>query len=244
MSPNYELMVTVTDYEELSKNINVLIKEVSTAGNAVSKEQKNAWARAYQMCTQNEIKLFSQYVLTENYDEALKCSRQLNHIAKKILEIAKKNENYYLYTMGIFNGSYNVLRNMISHQSEEKTFHYKMSVIVGLKYMKEILQYLYEHEYAQNKNICSYLNIAPNQLYKQMKKLIDAGCINRYPVGKNVFYSLTKQGKKYVKNVLGCKRNAEVYGEAVIVEGFNKFNGRCFIDEKNSIEGKYRSDFV
>ena len=171
----------------------------------LTREEKKRVVSEWKKYSTAELSFFLECMAESDFENIYRMNRNLRKIAAQIQQIALSHADAYLYTMGVFNGIYSAGKAISSMQNEEKIFYLRIGRIVNQTYIKDILKYLSKHEFEQNKNICEYLSIEPNLLWKKMKKLQEAEAVRRYEAGKNVFYSLTDSARKYVKDVLGYK---------------------------------------
>ncbi len=170
-------------------------------------EKKEQCKELFRQASDKTAEEYIEYIRKSEFEKAYKLSRKLNVLAKQIQQLAMRHKDSYLYMMGFFDGTFNACKNSMSRQSEEAVFTVEMSKIISQKHVREILEYLYDHDYTQNKKLCNILSVKPNLLHKKLEFLINSNCILRYPDGKYVFYSLSEQGRKYVKNILGYKKS-------------------------------------
>ena len=164
--------------------------------------------------TKNEVKLsfeklFSdmqrmyEIVLQKEYlESAYLLNRKMKKYVKNVSELADKQEDSYLYTMGTFVGAYHVLSGKIPERNEDQIFNVRMSQTVGKAHVKATISHLYNHENVQHGDLCDKVGIAPSQLNRVMKDLVEIDCVKRYSVGKYSYYSLSDKGKKYVKEIV------------------------------------------
>lgn len=190
--------------------LNKVLSDVNKITGEESAEKKNEWEENLKLASEKITLAYHEYEQNSEYENAFQLSRRVNIFAKKIKKIAMQHQDHYLYMMGFFNGTYSAFRNTLSHQNENAVFTVAMSQLIVRKHVKEILEYLYDNENTQNKRLCSVLNLRPNLLCKKLDPLIRAGCVVRYSAGKYAFYSLSDQGKRYVKNILGYKKKTVI----------------------------------
>lgn len=190
--------------------LNKVLSDVNKITGEESAEKKNEWEENLKLASEKITLAYHEYEQNSEYENAFQLSRRVNIFAKKIKKIAMRHQDHYLYMMGFFNGTYSAFRNTLSHQNENAVFTVAMSQLIVRKHVKEILEYLYDNENTQNKRLCSVLNLRPNLLCKKLDPLIRAGCVVRYSAGKYAFYSLSDQGKRYVKNILGYKKKTVI----------------------------------
>lgn len=223
------------DMCKIQELLAIAVKRMEELQDGEPEENKEDCVKALKKASEKTIEEYMNYAKTSDYESAYKLSRQLNIWAKKIKKFASKQVDFYLYMMGFYNATFSAYKNSISRQSEEAIFTLQMSKIINRRGIKEILQYLYCQEYVQNKNLCMEFSVAPNLLHKRLKVLIDANCVIRYSAGKYAYYSLSDFGKKYAKNILGCKEEHRAdaeYGPAVQYTVIRNAGAGCGIEYK------------
>lgn len=137
--------------------------------------------------------------------------------------------------MGVFHGVYASCKKMTELESEEQIFYFKMSKIVGRKYIKDILKYVYRNN---GRRISRFARHYRFSAIYSAKHCTPVGCrvSGRIENGKNTFYFLSQLGKKYVKKVLGYKADDIVEERVQITTSYTsswKPNGLHYMEELN-----------
>lgn len=202
------------------KNTNEIVQLLTNVLTAVCKSETDTSSERKKLCeeylklaSEKTILEYSSYAKHSDYEKASKLSRKLNTLVKEIQKNAMEHTDFYLYMMGFYAATFHAYKNSVKHQNEESIFTVGMAKIINQKHVKEVLKYLYTHDYTQNKTLCEVISVKPNLLHKIIEPLIDIECVSRFPYGKCTFYSLSEQGKKYVKNILGYKERPAIEPE-------------------------------
>lgn len=210
LMPNGEKQVT----------FEALLDDMERVGSVPSEKNKNEdWVKRYENWTYMLQKSYEEALRKEKLDEIFAFNRKLGKIAKLIGRFALLQGNAYLYSMGAFVGAFHTMAGMLPERNKEQTFNIRMAEVIGRVYVKQTLEALYGHDYTQHKDLCDKLGISPSQLNRIMGELDDIGCVKRCKSGKYAFYSLTARGKKYAREFLGCRKEAYIDYESVMLAG-------------------------
>lgn len=203
---------------EISTETDVLCRSVSDLTNSaicvvktkkpVDTGVKQGLARKYASVNSSVLRKYTSHVSNEEFNELSGLIRRMNVNSKRLVEAVAGTEDHYLYQIGVFNGIQQSYKALLPQQNSEKIFNARMARIIERKNFKDIIRSIYQRESIQNKRLCELTGIKPNVLNPKMKALSDAGCVKIKNIGKNSFYSLSDNGKRYARNILGCKKDA------------------------------------
>lgn len=230
---------------EKQATFEALLDDIERVGSIpTGKDKKEDWIKHYENWTYMLLKSYEDALQKEKLDEVFNFNRKLGKIAKIISGFALLQGNAYLYSMGIFIGTFHAVADMLPGRNKEQTFNIRMAEVIGRVYVKQVLESLYKRDHVQHKDLCDKLGISPSQLNRVMGELSDIGCVKRYSAGKYAFYSLTSRGKKYVHEFLGCRKEEYIDYESVMLAG-----RKPQIDRKEresdmpDLEEEYRIDY-
>lgn len=99
--------------------------------------------------------------------------------------------------------TYNIFNKIAQGENEKKNFGKEMDIIMKSHgHAKEVLVYLYKHEYVQHKVLKGEFNIPASTLTDLLKAMTDIECVECMRNGKYSFYNLTNEGRKYAKDTI------------------------------------------
>ncbi len=151
-------------------------------------------------------KAYREALQKENLDEVYAFNRKMGPVIQKMHQSACAQEHAAFYAMGMFNGVFVGMSDMLPQRNNEQIFNVQMAELRERAYVKQIIKILYEGGCVQHKQMCDKINISASQLTRSMSDLIEAGCVKRYRSGKASIYMLTAMGERYAREFLGYKR--------------------------------------
>ena len=159
---------------------------------------------------------FIKEIKDENYEGFLQWSRLTRKSFKAMKEF---NDNYAFYA-GTVMGVQVTLQRLVPQLNEFNIFEYQMSSYIDRKHYKKLLAYIYSVGKVNNKAITAAVGVESNALAPKLNELVGIKCLSKTKSGKNVYYSLTSNGKKYVKKhlcreIINCEKNVIETNEIV-----------------------------
>lgn len=116
---------------------------------------------------------------------------------KKILmKIVRDKISYYI---GMFTNTLALFDLLTNLSKNNLTFHERMVVLYTKANVKKVAEFLLMNPDSQHKVIAENTDIDKGYLSHILKELQEAGCVERYGTGKRSFFSLSVQGREYVK---------------------------------------------
>lgn len=183
----------------------------------------------------------------ENLGDLLKSHRKLR---KTMAGLARTQQESLFYECGIFIGAYKLLEEIhgVYLLQEEQQ---KSKRLLERRYVREILDYLYQNPDARQGKIAEDVKIRPNYLSEILNLLLTAGYVQRYGKNKATRYRLTKAGRS---NCSQHKAHMEEVQEYVEAEYRDVFEKEQFLEERagecvrmgfkeEAVYEKYRVDF-
>lgn len=168
-------------YEEYSKNIREnLINE-----------------REVENLTHDLMNLLIQYYSDKNFD---KIEIEVKNAKRFKSALRKCIVDNLSYQIGCFSAIITVFELLIKSHIRKESFHTSMIALYEKSGVKEILEYIYNNPDSQHKKICERTSVKNKSYLSQLlKQLENAGCIERYSIGKRSFFSLSLAGQAFVK---------------------------------------------
>ena len=202
------------------ESLESLFKEMKHAGMIPTTPVENDnWVNRYEKWTSTLQKTYGEAMQKDNLEEAYTFNRKMRVAIKNINAFARTQGSSYLYAMGMFAGVFFAMAGMLPKRNKEQIFNVRMAILKNRAYVEQKLRFLYESEYVQHKDLCDRIGVSQSQLNRTMAGLIDINCVKRYKKGKYSLYSLTPEGRKYTKEILGYKRKNYIEYESVQMAG-------------------------
>lgn len=115
---------------------------------------------------------------------------------KLLMKIVRDRLSYYI---GMFTNTLTLFDLLTDLTKNTLTFHERMVVLYTKANVKKVAEYLLMNPDSQHKVIAKNTDIDKGYLSHILKELQEAGCVERYGIGKRSFFSLSAQGQEYVK---------------------------------------------
>lgn len=144
--------------------------------------------------------LLSNYVKKES-EIMERQLQQSEYICKLKKTIVRTEEEELIYLLGKFEGITRTVDTARRRQFKRIQTQSAMKRILTKRKTKEILQFIYEHPNAQNKDIAKVVDLKPNTLSYRMKELVEVGGVESYWEGKYKYYDLTLQGREFLETL-------------------------------------------
>ncbi len=131
-------------------------------------------------------------------EEKVKQLHQELRITRKMLKKLKNNitdEQMSFYILGTLEGILKVYSVLLDEKLIDNDINHQLDILLSNQKPRYILEYINKKRIVQNKDIVSQFG---DYSHEVLKKLIQYQCICKEKKGKNVYYMLTKTGKKYI----------------------------------------------
>ena len=131
-------------------------------------------------------------------EEKVKQLHQELRITRKMLKKLKNNitdEQMSFYILGNLEGILKVYSVLLDEKLIDNDINHQLDILLSNQKPRYILEYINKKRIVQNKDIVSQFG---DYSHEVLKKLIQYQCICKEKKGKNVYYMLTKTGKKYI----------------------------------------------
>ena len=103
------------------------------------------------------------------------------------------------YQIGFFMAILNVFELLVYRSKKRHSFEVRIKAMSEKANVNKILDYLYFNPDSQHKVIAENTQLKANYLSELMRELENAGCVERYGVGKRSFYSLSLKANEFMK---------------------------------------------
>ena len=131
-------------------------------------------------------------------EEKVKQLHQELRITRKMLKKLKNNitdEQMSFYILGTLEGILKVYSVLLDEKLIDNDINHQLDILLSNQKPRYILEYINKKRIVQNKDNVSQFG---DYSHEVLKKLIQYQCICKEKKGKNVYYMLTKTGKKYI----------------------------------------------
>lgn len=122
-------------------------------------------------------------------------------IEKLFEKSLKSDAEKVIHEMGTFKGANLLLYYLRFNMNQLETVKRKIQVLSEQRHIKDILLFLYENPSSRHKKIAETLGLGANYLSELMRKLENAGCVERYQESKYSYYELTIDGRSCVREM-------------------------------------------
>ena len=112
------------------------------------------------------------------------------------MKVVRDKISYYI---GSFSCILNLFELLINRTNKHLSFREHMISLYAKANVKNIAEFLLDHPDSQHRVIAQNIDIDKGYLSHILKELQEAGCVERYGTGKRSFFSLSVQGRDYVK---------------------------------------------
>lgn len=160
----------------------------------------------------------------EDLGEMLKHCRKMR---KAIAGMPKKDGEAFAYECGIFNGTYKFVEEVHRIYLDQQESQNLLDLL-GRKHVGDILVYLYKNPNARHNSIAENVDIKPNYLSEILRKLREAGFVEREGTHKSTKYYLTRTGRQTYKIYVTQRTETEDYIDAI--------DFREILDEKEYVK--------
>lgn len=153
-------------------------------------------------------KYYSNYIshklVDRKLDEISEDMYEFEKFRRKLLRMYKMNDDLSkLYSaIGATNSISMMSKNIYSIICVDEDFKRKTNNLLKRKYVKNIIEYVYDKPDIRHTQLCEKLNIKANFLTELMKNLIDGDIIVKYKDGKYSYYELTSRMAEYYRSEL------------------------------------------
>lgn len=134
--------------------------------------------------------------IKENYPEIQTEISNGKRFKKLLLKMVHDKISYYI---GMFSNTLSLFDLLISHTKSESLFQERMIALYTKANVRKVVEFLLMHPDSQHKVIAQNIDIDKGYLSHILKELHEAGCVERYGTGKRSFFSLSVQGRDYVR---------------------------------------------
>lgn len=122
----------------------------------------------------------------------------LEDMADQLRKFTRKKNAIHFYYYGMFQAWSDILKEQELEERDER----RLWTVIGRKRTGEIMDYLYQHENAQHKELVKGISIRPSNLSTEIQIMSDVGLVRQRKMGKYVYYSLTPLGfRTYERHV-------------------------------------------
>lgn len=136
--------------------------------------------------------------------------------------------------------TYNLINKMVQNEKRRNRIGDNMCMIEqSYSDTRKVLVYLYRHTHVQHKVLTRELDIPRSTLSDLLKVMEKAGCVEKISTGKFSFFSLTVEGRRYVKeSVDGVEREVIIDQQSFrdgvqrLVEGKGNQNFMQFFQQR------------
>lgn len=147
------------------------------------------------------IDLFVDYVLGDRRDSLLTLGRDLNNA---YLPHRREVKDQFIKTISYL-GQVRALVNLCDYITQRLIPEEAWRAVSQSKYAKSILQTLLKNGTLQASELCSSVGLPHrSQLLRTIRPLVDEGLVRREIFGKNVWYSLTSDGRLMSNRYFGA----------------------------------------
>lgn len=209
-------------------------------------EEKGLEANDVKRLSEDLLDVMLLYYVEKKQEDILnevELGKRFRNLFKRFI---KDELSFYI---GIFLAILNIFELLVLSNRKQTNFNDEMNALYGKSGVSKILDYLDKHPDSQHKVICERLGMNKSYLSQILKELERVGCINRYATGKRSFFSLSVEGREFVKKKCPSENNisniwnyksgwlGEKYNlssEYVLKKSCNGLNEKIKISDKQS----------
>lgn len=140
------------------------------------------------------------YCIIERKDDDVE--QELKKVEKIFYAVNAENRNEIedtFFEKGFLCGEYFAVYKLYEELISNDQFDRNMNKMMKRAHVKEIVWYLLNHPESRHVEIARDIHVDTSQLSRIMKKLCNAGIVNKYQDSKFSYYVLSFAGKRYLK---------------------------------------------
>ena len=164
----------------------------------LKKEIENDTLKANDLKNLNEdlSRLLIHLYLERNYSKIKTEISFGKRFRNLIMKVVRDKISYYI---GGFSCILSLWEILVNVTNKNQLYREQMLSLYAKANVKNIAEFLLDHPDSQHKVIAENIDIDKGYLSHILKELQEAGCVERYGTGKRSFFSLSVQGREYVK---------------------------------------------
>ena len=164
----------------------------------LKKEIENDTLKANDLKNLNEdlSRLLIHLYLERNYSKIKTEISFGKRFRNLFMKVVRDKISYYI---GGFSCILSLWEILVNVTNKNQLYREQMLSLYAKANVKNIAEFLLDHPDSQHKVISENIDIDKGYLSHILKELQEAGCVERYETGKRSFFSLSVQGREYVK---------------------------------------------
>lgn len=148
--------------------------------------------------------------LLDTKKDLSKIESAIRMVQKGFRYYSEKNDALRYYFYGYFSHQQDeILQKMYINYNRDR-----LERLLSKKHLRELIEYLYEHDIVQQKDLANYLRISKTNIDRKVMPLIEYGLVEKIKTGF-VFYKLTATGYEY------CRQKRNEVQDPYIADSFS-----------------------